>query len=247
MDSDDELLTLSSHALGALQEFKKEETDRIKAFESLNDKAQKDFDAAKNEVSIDLFQEDWQLSQFWYTDETSLTLAKALLEGADDSTVIAIASAPAVYAAIKKMDSKDVPTNHIYLLEYDTRFNVLAGNDHFAQYDYNYPDQLPNHLLHKCHRLLIDPPFLEEDCQAKSAAAAHNLLVTDKTTKTSGGDLQYKLVSSTGERMKSVIKANYPDTSITTFYPEHKNGLSNEFRCYASFECSYWKFDSNQI
>ncbi|KAK6463529.1 putative N6-adenine methyltransferase-domain-containing protein [Scheffersomyces coipomensis] len=241
MDSDDEPITLSAHALAALMEFKKEENDRIERFESLQKAAQDRFEK-QQKISIDEFKEDWQLSQFWYTDETAAILGKALLEGADEDTVIAIASAPSVYAAIINFPPEEIPTKHIYLLEYDTRFEVLGG-DHFSFYDYNEPSKVPVHLQHKCHRLLIDPPFLEEECQTKSAQAAKNLLVEDHNEKTKKGDLKFKIISSTGERMREVVKKNYPDTTLTSFLPQHKNGLSNEFRCYASFECSHWKFE----
>ncbi|EGW35597.1 uncharacterized protein SPAPADRAFT_58814 [Spathaspora passalidarum NRRL Y-27907] len=243
-DSDDEPLVLSAHALAALTEFKREEKDRLQQFESLYKASEDKFEEQKA-VSIDAFKEDWQLSQFWYTDETAKTLGRALLEGADEDTVIAIASAPSVYAAIKQLPKEEIPTKHIYLLEYDRRFEVLAGIDHFSVYDYNSPDLIPSHLRNKCHRLLIDPPFLEPECQTKSAQAAKNLLVTNKDDRTRSGDSKYKLISSTGERMQSIVKKNYPDTHMTTFLPEHKNGLSNEFRCYASFECKYWKFQKD--
>ncbi|ODV68615.1 hypothetical protein HYPBUDRAFT_165349 [Hyphopichia burtonii NRRL Y-1933] len=242
MDSDDEPLTLSVHALAALQEFKQEEQQRVEHFESLYKKSEEEFD---DKVSIDAFKEDWQLSQFWYEDETAEILGRALLEGADENTVIAIASAPSVYAAIKKLPQDQIPTKHIYLFEYDKRFEVLAGKDHFYFYDYNHPNDIPSKLYQKCHRVLIDPPFLEDGCQANSAVAAHNLLTKDKSAKTKLGDLQYKLVSSTGERMRHVIAENYPGSHITDFYPQHKNGLSNEFRCYATFECSLWKFSDD--
>jgi hypothetical protein len=42
-----------------------------------------------------------KLSQFWYDDETAETLAKELLHGATSDTVIAIISAPSVYAKIR--------------------------------------------------------------------------------------------------------------------------------------------------
>lgn len=241
MDSDEEPLSLSSHALEALQQFKNEEKERNENFASLLDQSQKRFEKSQQQVSIDLFQEDWQLSQFWYTDKTAEILGRALLEGADADTVIVIASAPSVYAAIKKFPPENLPTEHIYILEYDERFKLLGGSN-FSFYDYHKPNDIPNHLRNKCHRVLIDPPFLEEECQANSSIAAHNLLVKDTSERTMTGDLRYKLVTSTGERMKDVINVNYPDTHITDFYPEHKNGLSNEFRCYASFECSQWKF-----
>jgi len=244
---DDEPITLSAHALAALQEFQQEEKQRIEKFESLYKASENKFDeqqAKPVEVKIDDFKEDWQLSQFWYADDTARTLGKALLEGADEDTVIVVASAPSVYAAIKQFPKDEIPTKHIYLLEYDSRFKVLAGSDRFFLYDYNKPNDIPDLLRHKCHRLLIDPPFLEANCQTKSAQAAKNLLVkeNERLGRTESGDIKFKLISSTGERMHDVVTNHYPGTKITNFYPEHKNGLSNEFRCYATFECSHWKF-----
>ncbi|KAK6199502.1 putative N6-adenine methyltransferase-domain-containing protein [Scheffersomyces amazonensis] len=247
MESDDEPITLSAHALAALSEFKQEEKQRIDRFESLKKASEDRFDEQQGQkahqqaiaISIDDFQEDWQLSQFWYSDETAEILGKALLEGADANTVVVIASAPSVYAAIKRFPPEEIPTKHIYVLEYDKRFAVLGG-DNFSFYDYNEPNNIPIHLKNKCHRLLIDPPFLEEECQTKSAQAARNLLIKDCKENP-----QFRLISSTGERMRDVVKKNYPETKLTTFYPEHKNGLSNEFRCYASFESPYWKFEQN--
>lgn len=237
MDSDEEL-TLSASTLAALQQFKQEETQKKEEFERLYKQLEERFQRQK--FSIDAFKEDWQLSQFWYSDSTSDVFARALLEDASEDTVIVIASAPAVYASITRMPEEQVPTKHIYLLEYDTRFEVMAGKQHFFKYDYNRPDDVPQALRHKCHRILIDPPFLEEECQTKSAQAARNLLV--ETAESSGGE-EVRIVSSTGERMKDIMAKTYPETRLTTFLPEHKNGLSNEFRCYASFECQQWKFD----
>ncbi|GEQ69860.1 hypothetical protein JCM33374_g3535 [Metschnikowia sp. JCM 33374] len=241
MDSDDEPLALSAATLAALQQFKQEETERKQQFEKLFQKSEEQFE--RQQFSIDTFQENWQLSQFWYTDETADILAKALLDGADEDTVICIASAPSVYAAVTRMPEEDIPTKHIYLLEYDSRFGVMAGKDHFFVYDYNKPDDVPEVIRNKCHRLLLDPPFLEEECQTKSALAARNLLAKDEGEKTASGDYKYKLISSTGERMRDIMKKTYPETRLTSFLPQHKNGLSNEFRCYASFEGAYWKFD----
>lgn len=31
-------------------------------------------------------------------------------------------------------------------------------------------------------------------------------------------------------------------THTTTFEVKHAKGLSNEFRCYANFECDVWKY-----
>ncbi|KAI3403145.2 hypothetical protein KGF56_004034 [Candida oxycetoniae] len=244
-DSDEEPIVLSAHALSALQEFRNEEKERLEKFQSLVEASQGQFDEQKQDlITIDDFKEDWQLSQFWYSDETAKTLARALLSGADKDTVVVIASAPSVFAAIKQLSLDEIPTKHIYLLEFDPRFKILAGKEHFSVYDYKKPENLPCHLRHKCHRLLIDPPFLEEECQTLSAKAAQNLLVSGaaRLEKTISGDSKFKLISSTGERMRDIVPKLYPGLKMTTFLPEHKNGLSNEFRCYANFECPFWNF-----
>ncbi len=168
-------------------------------------------------------------------------LADELLEGADEDTVVCVVSAPSVYAAIKKRDPSTLPTKNIYLFEYDKRFKVLDPQ-RFGFYDYNNPLDILPEIKGKVHRLLIDPPFLQDDCQTKSAQTAHALLHPDRSLKTKTGELQYRLLSCTGERMKDIIRKNYPDARPTTFIPEHANGLSNEFFCYASYEGKNWKF-----
>lgn len=239
MDSDDEPLQLSALTLQALQEFKRDESTQLERFNALKEKAEDEDQARK--MTIHDFKENWQLSQFWYEDSTAEILGRALLEGADEDTVIAVASAPSVYAAMMKLPESEIPTKHIYCLEFDRRFAVLAGKN-FVFYDYNKPRDLPQHILNRCHRVLIDPPFLEEDCQNKSAEAAETMLVKDHSIKTKTGVSQYRLITSTGERMSAVVKRNYPDTFLTDFLPEHRNGLSNEFRCYSTHESTYWKF-----
>ena len=34
---------------------------------------------------------------------------------------------------------------------------------------------------------------------------------------------------------------------MTTFEPEHSKGLSNEFRCYANFECAAWRWKDEDV
>lgn len=75
-----------------------------------------------------------------------------------------------------------------------------------------------------------------------ASTTAKALLAPNDHSKTQRGFLKHRLVSCTGERMSKVIAKVYPDTNITSFLPEHANGLSNEFRCYANFEWAKWKF-----
>lgn len=242
-DSDSDVeLSLSANALAALAEFREEEKERTQNFEKLYHATDEAYQNSKKE-GMKLFQEDWQLSQFWYSDATADLLADALLDQADEDTVIAIVSAPSVYAAIQKRPEKSIPTKHIYLFEYDKRFELMAGKEHFVFYDFKSPTEFESNIKHKVDRLLIDPPFLNEICQTKSSITAKELLATNDGSKTSKGGLKHRLISCTGERMRDIMKKVYPDSHITTFLPEHGNGLSNEFRCYANFEWKGWKFD----
>jgi hypothetical protein len=53
-----------------------------------------------------------------------------------------------------------------------------------------------------------------------------------------------KVIVCTGERMADLIERVYRPVGLlnTTFEPKHARGLSNEFRCYANFECESWKW-----
>lgn len=53
-----------------------------------------------------------------------------------------------------------------------------------------------------------------------------------------------RLIVCTGERMENVVTKLYRPQGLatTTFEPVHKNGLSNEFFCYANFESEQWKW-----
>ncbi|CUS22904.1 LAQU0S07e02784g1_1 [Lachancea quebecensis] len=209
---EDAELSLSSEALKALLEFQQEEEEREKKLKILYADAEKKFEDVKAQEGMGVFKEDWQLSQFWYDEATANLLAQALLEGATEDTVIAILSVPSVFAAITKMPPSCVPTKHIYLFEYDKRFEALAGSEHFCFYDYAHPLEFPDSLKGSVHRILIDPPYLNKSCQTKC------------------------------ERMAEIVLDTYKGTRKTTFIPSHANGLSNEFECYANFEWNGWKF-----
>ncbi|SCU87587.1 LAFA_0E07646g1_1 [Lachancea sp. 'fantastica'] len=241
MELPDEIeLTLSSDTLKALQEFRQEEKEREANFEKLYQDAEVQFGEQK---VMDLFKEDWQLSQFWYNEKTASILADALLDGADSETVICILSAPSVYAEIKRRAASSLPTKHIHLFEFDKRFEVLAGSNHFHFYDYNKPLAIPPELKGKVHRFLIDPPFLNEECQTKFSSTTKALQNPDFNLTTKHGQRQHAVVSSTGERMADVVSKLYPGIKTTNFRPEHANGLSNEFRCYADFKWKGWDYE----
>ncbi|KAK4228187.1 putative N6-adenine methyltransferase-domain-containing protein [Podospora fimiseda] len=240
-DSEDEL-ALSSSALDALKQFYAERDARAEHFAKLHQKAEELHEAATSQddsepklLSMDAFTEDWNESQFWYSDECANFFAKQLLKDATAETKIAVVSAPSVFVQLKNIlnaadPSQPKPT--IYLLEHDRRFAVFPE---FVFYDFAKPTQLPEQLKSSINHLILDPPFLSTDCQTKSALTVSWLLSKEKKPT--------KLVICTGERMQPLIMKLYKNHGIftTDFEPVHAKGLANEFYCYANFECLGWK------
>ncbi|THY19597.1 N-6 adenine-specific DNA methyltransferas-like protein 2 [Aureobasidium pullulans] len=227
---------LDPSTLAALQEFYTERDEREKQFEDLKSKAEDAFDGSKP-LSMELFTESWQDSQFWYKDETATVLAEQLLEGVTEDSKIAVVSAPSVYIQLRNLlnDRERYPIRpKLMLLEFDERFGVFKED--FSFYDYKQPFKLDPSMKASFDRIICDPPFLNEDCQSKAALTVRWLAKT--------WEAPLKLIQCTGERMESLAHKLYGKAGMrtTTFLPEHSKGLSNEFRCYANFECDAWKF-----
>ncbi|KAF4556362.1 Protein-lysine N-methyltransferase EFM5-like protein [Elsinoe fawcettii] len=232
-EEDDDVPRLDPSTLAALQDFYGERDTRQKQFEDLKNAAEEGFSQSA-EVSMDMFGEDWNASQFWYTDATADTLAQQLLDDATAETQIAIISAPSVYVAMRKLlqDQQRYPARpRVVLLEFDERFAVFK--DDFVRYDFQEPLKLDTALKANFDRIICDPPFLSDDCQTKTALTARWMAKSWADTK---------VIVCTGERMENLIHQLYGKTGLktTTFLPEHSKGLSNEFRCYANFDCKTW-------
>ncbi|KAF2835900.1 N-6 adenine-specific DNA methyltransferas-like protein 2 [Patellaria atrata CBS 101060] len=230
---DDDIPQLSAGALDALKDFYGEKDKREKQFEELKSRAENEFD--QKPLSIEAFAEDWNSSQFWYSDETATALAKQLLDGATNDTSIAVVSAPSVFIQLKNLLSYgeyDIKPR-LALLEYDERFSVFKE---FVPYDFEQPIRLPRELKGNFDRIICDPPFLSQDCQTKAALTVRWLSVL--------GQEQLRLIVCTGERMSELITKLYAKSGIrtTSYEVKHAKGLSNEFRCYANFECASWNW-----
>ncbi|KAL2024763.1 hypothetical protein VTK56DRAFT_5584 [Thermocarpiscus australiensis] len=253
-ESGDEELTLSSSTLNALKEFYAERDARAEQFAKLKAQAEEQHAAASQPLSMDAFTEDWNESQFWYSDETASLLARQLLDGATAETTIGVVSAPSVFVALKNIlnaASPDAPRPKLLLLEHDNRFSVFPE---FVFYDFAQPLKLPPHLKGSCDRIICDPPFLSEDCQTKAALTVRWLSkskptppsATQSTDDATGPDpeQQPKLIVCTGERMEGVVTRLYRAYGLQTtdYEPAHARGLSNEFYCYANFECASWRW-----
>jgi len=110
-----------------LQDFYSERDIQQKRFEDL--KAEVEQKDSHGLLSMELFSEDWNASQFWvrcllalnvvqdflcaqYSDETATTLAKQLLEGGTATTYIAVVSAPSVFIQLKNLIVSLQPFQH---------------------------------------------------------------------------------------------------------------------------------------
>ncbi|PSS07073.1 hypothetical protein M430DRAFT_110707, partial [Amorphotheca resinae ATCC 22711] len=222
---------LSGAALAALQEFYADREARAQQFEELREAAEKREE--KKVWSMELFAEDWNESQFWYSDETATALARELLRDAGPGSTIVVVSAPSVFIQLKNLLASSTNSPKIILLEYDKRFAIFPE---FIFYDFKAPLNLPQSLKGCADRIICDPPFLSEDCQTKAALTVRWL---SKTWERSSAQ---RLIVCTGERMETLVHTLYrgPGIETTTFEPRHAKGLSNEFFCYANFESELW-------
>ena len=130
---------------------------------------------------------------------------------------IACISCPTLYVKLKEIKP---PGCVLTLLEYDQRFECHSD---FVFYDYNKPLKLPDSLQANLFDVVVvDPPFLSEECLTKAAM----------TTKHLAKD---KIILCTGAVMEDVAK-QVLDVTPCNFVPKHANNLANEFRCYLNYK-----------
>ncbi|KAI1004789.1 hypothetical protein K3495_g3426 [Podosphaera aphanis] len=234
---DGEQLRLSTAAQAALAEFYAERAAHEERFRALP--------ADPEILSMDAFVESWQDSQFWYEDATARTLATALLGDAAAHETLAIVSAPSVFVMARNLliwSGRPKQTwPKLLLLEFDRRFEVFG--DAFVFYDFRNPLKLPEGLKAAVDHIICDPPFLSDECQTRTAMTVRWLSKSWGIPPDSRAE-QSRLIICTGERMEDTITKLYKQQGIATtnFEPVHsKSQLSNEFYCYANFECGQWK------
>ncbi|GLG99395.1 Protein-lysine N-methyltransferase CG9154, partial [Gryllus bimaculatus] len=185
--SDDDMPQLSSTTLAALQEFYAEqaaEEEKVKA--ALLDPKTKD---------QNVFQADWQLSQFWYSEETASALASEAIRVTENRGKIALISCPTLYPKLKSLS----PGSLVTLLEYDKRFAVYDG---FVYYDYKDPLNLPNEFERSFDVVIADPPFLSEECLSRVSETL-KFMAKDKIILCTGAVMQ--------ELAKQLLNLKTPD------------------------------------
>ncbi|KAJ2695719.1 Protein-lysine N-methyltransferase efm5 [Coemansia spiralis] len=226
MDSDD-VPALSADTLAVLQGFLEEKQEQDERFAQLQARADEAFQG-RAKVDMAVFQEDWQLSQFWYDAATADFLARRTLANTVAGDPIAFISSPTAYVALHNMAREE---ENAFVFEFDTRFDVFRSQ--FVHYDYNRPLDFAgaSELKGQVAFIVADPPFLNRDCLAQT-------LETVRFLARPGA----KIMINTGAVMEDLAR-ELIGARITNFRPAHRSGLSNEFRCYATFEDDELKWE----
>ncbi|XP_037793081.1 EEF1A lysine methyltransferase 1-like [Penaeus monodon] len=206
-ESDDDVPQLSAGTMAALMEFFKEEEERKDKLRQIEE----------GEIP-DTFEEDWNMSQFWYAAETSNCLAEECLRLAGNNGTIACVSSPTLYRTLRGMDHNC----KLRVLEYDTRFAVYKED--FVLYDFKNPLAVPRDLRQEFDVVVADPPYLDEDCLAKMAITIKYLMKTDAKLILCTGTVLEELA----DRLLGVKKCK--------FEIKHDKQLSNPFSCYANYD-----------
>lgn len=202
---DDETPQLSAHALAALQEFYAEQKQQIDLGED-------------DKYNIGIIEENWQLSQFWYSQETALRLAQEAIAAVGEGGRVACVSAPSVYQKLRELCRENFT---VYIFEYDKRFAMYG--EEFIFYDYNNPLDLPERIAaHSFDIVIADPPYLSEECLRRTSETIKYL--------TRG-----KILLCTGAIMEEQA-AELLGVKMCTFVPKHTRNLANEFRCYVNYD-----------
>ncbi|XP_026150891.1 EEF1A lysine methyltransferase 1 [Mastacembelus armatus] len=209
-DSEDDAPTLSAHTLAALQEFYNETRSGLDHSTT----------SASDQFAVGAVQEDWRMSQFWYSDDTAAQLAEEVVREAGEGGRIACVSAPSVYQKLKQGIVEGSDRVSAVVLEFDRRF-AAYGSD-FIFYDYSEPLSLPASVAPQSFDIVLaDPPYLSEECLSKVAQTIKYL---------SKG----KVLLCTGAIMENLAK-ELLDLKVCSFLPKHNRNLSNEFRCFVNY------------
>ena len=202
-DSEDETPRLSAHTLAALAEFQAEQNSIAKAVDAP-------------------ISENWQLSQFWYDERTADTLARECLLATDGGS-IACVSCPTLFDRLLQEDAIRDGRTKAVLFEIDDRFLAKYGDERFVFYDYRQPLNFPHLLRNSFDLIVLDPPFLADECMVKVAQTVRCLSKPDA-----------KIIACTGAIMEELL-GRLLNVKRCQFEPRHKNNLANEFACFANF------------
>ena len=194
------LSQLSPETLAALMEFYEEKNINIK------------------EDNYDKIDEDWELSQFWYTKETADNIIKLIANYAEKNKKVNIAllCTPSLYRAYLR-NKNQMENLNVALFEFDERFSIFK--DAFNFYDLNKPLDIDKIHNKKYDIIVADPPFLNEE-------TIHKVSETMRLISNENGIK----IFITGIQVEDSIIKEFPELKLTNIKIEHdKKRLQNPF------------------
>ena len=175
-----------------------------------------------------------------YSDETQKDFGKIvknlLQKQEDEHYSIALLSCPSLFQTIRSINGKhlrcwtfnydwwDFILDKTKIFEYDTRFQSFG--DDFQCYDYNKADE-DNYLSEFAQSfdlIIVDPPFLSEECLEKTA------VIVKRLVKDNG-----KIILNTGSVQRDLAR-KFLNLNESSYKPQHKNNLGNEFSSFTNFD-----------
>ena len=201
------LSQLSPETLAALMEFYEEKNINIK------------------EDNYDKIDEDWELSQFWYTKETADNIIKLIANYAEKNKKVNIAllCTPSLYRAYLR-NKNQMDNLNVALFEFDERFSIFK--DAFNFYDLNKPLDIDKIHNKKYDIIVADPPFLNEE-------TIHKVSETMRLISNENGIK----IFITGIQVEDSIIKEFPELKLTNIKIEHdKKRLQNPFGFFCAID-----------
>ena len=198
---------LSPETLAALMEFYEEKNINIK------------------EDNYDKIDEDWELSQFWYTKETADNIIKLIANYAEKNKKVNIAllCTPSLYRAYLR-NKNQMENLNVALFEFDKRFSIFE--DAFNFYDLNKPLDIDKIHHNKYDIIVADPPFLNEETIHK-VSESMRLISNENSIK----------IFITGIQVEDSIIKEFPELKLTNIKIEHdKKRLQNPFGFFCAID-----------
>lgn len=177
---------------------------------------------------------------FRYSDETQKVfgkIVKGLVRKYDGEISIALLSCPSLYQTVQSINRKVLVFNyfrglksHFYFLdnvkifEFDKRFESFGADFQFYDYSSALDENYLIEYAESFDLVIADPPFLSEECLEKTSVLVKRLLKYDGL-----------IILNTGSIQRDFAK-KFLDLKESTYQPQHKNNLANEFSSFVNFD-----------
>ena len=183
----------------------------------------------KTKIEEDGFEkidEDWELSQFWYTKDTADNIILLIGNYAKKHKKenIALLCAPSLYRAYLR-NKDQLEDLNFALFEFDKRFSIFG--ERFNFYDLNKPLEIDEKHHKKYDIIVADPPFLNKETIQK-VAESMKLISNTESMK----------IFITGLQVQDAVIGEFPELKLREDIKiEHdKQRLQNPFGFFCAFD-----------